>query len=710
MQEFARIILFDPVSQRRQSTCQEQYQAMTVETAKETRSFQTEARQLLDLMIHSLYSNKEVFLRELISNASDACDKLRFEALSDESLYEGDGELSIHVDFDEKARTITVRDNGIGMSREEIVEHLGTIAKSGTRQFLEALTGDQARDSELIGQFGVGFYASFMVADRITVTSRRAGLPRDEGVRWESSGEGDFTVETVEAPKRGTRVVLHLREGEDENGFLDGSRLRAIVHRYSDHISFPVTMMKQGEDETGEETVNTATAIWTRSKQEISDEEYNEFYKHIAHDFDDPLVHLHSRVEGNLEYTSLLYIPKHAPFDMWDRNVRRGVNLYVRRVFIMDDAEQLMPPYLRFVRGVIDSADLPLNVSREILQQNRQIDAMRSGSVKKILDLLAKLARDDEEKYATFWGEFGKVFKEGLIDDPKNKEAIADLLRFASTHTDAGEHTMSLADYVDRMGDDQEFIYYITADSHSTAVNSPHLEIFREKGIEVLLLSDEIDEWMVNHLQEYKDKRLQSVTKGELDAALAGEEKKEESDDGGEYGELLAAFEAALGDRVKAVRITHRLTTSPACLVADEHELGGHLERLLKAAGQEVQGSKPILEVNPDHVLVTRFAAEAREQRREDWANILFDQALLSEGGRLPDPAGFVRRLNEMFLAVAGQGEAEKSSSQVRGKTARVSKKDGSAAKTAKGGPAGKKAASRKKAARKKTGGKKAGA
>jgi molecular chaperone HtpG len=689
---------------------------MTVETAKETRSFQTEARQLLDLMIHSLYSNKDVFLRELISNASDACDKLRFEALSDESLYEGDGDLGIHVDFDEKARTLTVRDNGIGMSREEIIENLGTIAKSGTRQFLEALTGDQARDSELIGQFGVGFYASFMVADRITVTSRRAGLPRDEGVRWESSGEGDFTVETVEAPKRGTRVVLHLREGEDEDGFLDGSRLRAIVHRYSDHISFPVTMMKLGDEETGEETVNTATAIWTRAKQEISDEEYNEFYKHIAHDFEDPLVHLHSRVEGNLEYTSLLYIPKHAPFDLWDRNVRRGVNLYVRRVFIMDDAEQLMPPYLRFVRGMIDSADLPLNVSREILQQNRQIDAMRSGSVKKILDLLAKLARDDEEKFATFWGEFGKVFKEGLIDDPKNKDAIADLLRFASTHTDDSAHTVSLADYVSRMQDDQELIYYITADSHATAVSSPHLEIFREKGIEVLLLSDEIDEWMVNHLQEYKDKRLQSVTKGELDAALAGEDTQEEqSDDARDHGELLEAFEAALGDRVKAVRITNRLTTSPACLVSDEHDLGGHLERLLKAAGQEVQGSKPIMEVNPDHVLVTRFAAEAEEQRREDWANILFDQALLSEGGRLPDPAGFVRRLNEMFLAVAGEAGAGKNASPGRGKTARVSKTDGGGSGTAKEGAAGKKAASRKKASRKKaaedkTGGKKAGA
>ena len=665
---------------------------MTVETAKETRHFQTEARQLLDLMIHSLYSNKEVFLRELISNASDACDKLRFEALSDETLYESDGDLGIHVDFDEKARTITVRDNGIGMSREEIIEHLGTIAKSGTRQFLDALTGDQAKDSELIGQFGVGFYASFMVADRITVTSRRAGLARDEGVRWESSGEGDFTVESVEVAKRGTRVVLHLREGEDEDGFLDGARLRTIVNRYSDHISFPVRMLKQGEDETGEETVNTATAIWMRSKQDISDEEYNEFYKHIAHDFDDPLVHLHSRVEGNLEYTSLLYIPKHAPFDMWDRNVRRGVNLYVRRVFIMDDAEQLMPPYLRFVRGVIDSADLPLNVSRELLQQNRQIDAMRAGSVKKILDLLTRLAKDDGEKFAIFWREFGKVFKEGLIDDPKNKDSIAELLRFSSTHSGDAEHTVSLADYLERMKDDQELIYYITADSHATALSSPHLEIFRDKGIEVLLLSDEIDEWMVNHLQEYKDKKLQSVTKGELDAAVGGAKEDDESAADGEHAELLKAFEAALGERVKAVRITHRLTTSPACLVADEHELGGHLERLLKAAGQDVPGAKPILEINPDHVLVARFAAEAGEQRREDWANILFDQALLSEGGRLPDPAGFVRRLNEMFLAMAGEAEqkvaGKKPAAATRKKAAKGSKAGPGAAKKAKRGTA----------------------
>ncbi len=694
MGENARIILPDRPFQPCHIIPKEHYQAMSVETAKETRRFETEARQLLDLMIHSLYSHKDVFLRELISNSSDACDKLRFEALSDESLYEGDGELALHVDYDEKARTITVRDNGIGMSREDIIENLGTIAKSGTHEFFEALTGDQAKDSELIGQFGVGFYASFMVADHITVTSRRAGLTRDEGVRWESGGEGDFTVETVEVAKRGTRVVLHLRDGEDQDAFLDGSRLRAIVHRYSDHISFPVKMVKQGEDEKGEETVNAATAMWTRAKQEITDDEYNEFYKHIAHDFDDPLTHVHSRVEGNLEYISLLYIPRHAPFDLWDRNVRRGVNLYVRRVFIMDDAEQLMPPYLRFVRGVIDSADLPLNVSREMLQQNRQIDAMRSGSVKKVLDLLAKLATDDKEKFTIFWREFGKVFKEGLIDDPKNKDSIAELLRFASTHSDSDEHTVSLADYVGRMKKDQELIYYITADSHATAMSSPHLEIFREKGIEVLLLSDEIDEWMVNHLQDYQDKRLQSVTKGELDAAITGSDEEKEAGETRDHDELLKAFETALEGRVKSVRATSRLTTSPACLVADDHDLGGHLERLLKAAGQEVPRGKPIMEINPDHVLVTRFAGETDEQRREDWANILFDQALLSEGGRLPDPARFVRRLNEMFLALAGGENAGKSTPTRQKKAARAPGKGSGTARKAKRGSTKKKAAS----------------
>jgi molecular chaperone HtpG len=450
-------------------------------------------------------------------------------------------------------------------------------------------------------------------------------------------------------------------------------------------------MLKQGEDEKGEESVNTATAIWTRAKTEITEDEYSEFYKHVAHDFDDPLVHLHSRVEGNLEYTSLLYIPKHAPFDLWDRNVRRGVNLYVRRVFIMDDAEQLMPPYLRFVRGMIDSADLPLNVSREILQQNRQIDAMRSGSVKKVLDLLGKLAKEDKEKFTIFWREFGKVFKEGLIDDPKNKESIAELLRFASTHSDASEHTVSLADYSERMQKGQELIYYITADHHATAVSSPHLEIFRAKGIEVLLLSDEIDEWMVNHLQEYQGKQLRSVTRGTLDAAIAGDDDKKNAGDVREHDELLKAFEQALSGRVKAVRVTNRLTTSPACLVADDNELGGHLERLLKAAGQEIPHAQPIMEINPDHVLVTRFAAEADGQRREDWANILFDQALLSEGGRLPDPAGFVKRLNEMFLALAGeagQKTAAKSAPSRRKKSAKVSKKGNGADKPAKRGSA----------------------
>jgi molecular chaperone HtpG len=453
-------------------------------------------------------------------------------------------------------------------------------------------------------------------------------------------------------------------------------------------------MVKQGEDEKGEETVNAATAIWTRAKQEITDDEYNEFYKHIAHDFDDPLVHVHSRVEGNLEYTSLLYIPRHAPFDLWDRNVRRGVNLYVRRVFIMDDAEQLMPPYLRFVRGVIDSADLPLNVSREMLQQNRQIDAMRSGSVKKVLDLLGKLATDDKAEFAIFWREFGKVFKEGLIDDPKNKDSIAELLRFASTHSERAEHTVSLAGYVGRMKEDQELIYYITADSHATAMSSPHLEIFREKGIEVLLLSDEIDEWMVNHLQDYQDKRLQSVTKGELDAAVTGSDEEQEAGETRDHDELLKAFEAALGARVKSVRTTSRLTTSPACLVADDNDLGGHLERLLKAAGQEVPGGKPIMEINPEHALVARFAGEADEQRRQDWANILFDQALLSEGGRLPDPAAFVRRMNEMFLALAGGEKTGKSTPTRRKKAAKAPKKGSGAASTAKRGSTRKKVAS----------------
>jgi molecular chaperone HtpG len=626
---------------------------MSEAPTKETHEFQTEVRQLLDLMIRSLYSNKDIFLRELISNASDAADKLRFEALSNDALYEGDGVLRIRVAFDKDARTVSVSDNGIGMSYQETVDHLGTIAKSGTRQFFEALTGDQAKDARLIGQFGVGFYSSFMVADRVTVTSRRAGLEPGEGVRWESGGEGDFTVERLEVPTRGTEVVLHLRKGEDE--YLDAYRLRSIIRRYSDHISLPILMQKEG-DEEGEETVNTATALWTRPKNEIEENEYHEFYKHVAHDFEDPLAWVHSRVEGKLEYTSLLFIPARAPFDLWDRNVRRGVNLYVRRIFIMDDAEQLMPSYLRFVRGVIDSADLPLNISREILQKNRQIDSIRAGSVKKVLDLLKGMAKNEPEKYGKFWKEFGKVLKEGIIEDGKNREAIAALLRFASTHTDSPEPAVSLNDYVSRMKEGQDEIFYITADSHATARNSPHLEVFKKHGVEVLLLTDEIDEWVANHLGEFEGKSLRSVTKGELDIGKlksdAGEDAPKARDE--DHKEVLERFKAALGDRVKDVRVTNRLTTSPACLVADEHEMGAHLERILQAAGQKVDAAKPVLEINPDHFMVRHVAGQADDARRDDWAHIVFEQALLSEGGRLEDPAGFVKRLNELVVESIG--------------------------------------------------------
>ena len=628
---------------------------MTTSTKKETHGFQTEVRQLLDLMIHSLYSKKEIFLRELISNASDAADKLRFEALSNDGLYEGDGELKIRISCDKEARTVTIEDNGVGMDYQEVIDNLGTIAKSGTKQFFQALTGDQAKDAQLIGQFGVGFYSTFIVADRVTVTTRRAGLGVESGVCWESIGEGDYTIERVERAQRGTEVVLHMKEGEDE--FLEGYRLRSIVSRYSEHISLPILMSKETstEDADGEreETVNSATALWTRAKSEITESEYREFYKHVAHDFEDPLAYVHSRVEGNLEYASLLFVPARAPYDLWDRNVRRGVNLYVKRVFIMDDAEQLMPPYLRFVRGVVDTADLPLNVSREILQSNKQIDAIRSGSVKKVLDLLANLAKNEADKYATFWGEFGKVMKEGVIDDAKNKDQLAKLLRFASTSTEGQTQSASLADYVGRMKDGQEKIYYVTADSYATARNSPHLEIFEKQGIEVLLLTDEIDEWFVHHLNEFDGHALQSVAKGELD--LGGlepdvKEKKEAADEA--HGELLKAFRDALGDRVKDVRITHRLTSSPVCLVADEHEMGAHLERILKSAGQQVTASKPIMEVNPDHLMIQRLSTETDEERQKSWAAILFEQAMLSEGGKLDDPAGFVRKSNEMFLAM----------------------------------------------------------
>jgi len=645
---------------------------MTVETHKETLDFQTEARQLLDLVIHSLYSNKEIFLRELVSNASDAADKLRFEALTDDALYEGDGDLKIWVSYDKDPRTLTVRDNGIGMSRQEVMDNIGTIAKSGTRQFFESLTGDQTKDSQLIGQFGVGFYSSFIVADRVALTTRRAGLTPEHGVRWSSTGQGEYSIETVECPQRGTEVVLHLNEGEEE--FLDGYRLRAIIRKFSDHISLPIVMPKEAQQAMGEaaegeetkseetqaedETVNKATALWTRAKGEITDEEYKEFYKHVGHDFGDPLAWTHAKVEGKLEYTSLLYVPEHAAFDIWDRNQRHGIKLYVRRVFIMDDAEQLMPPYMRFVRGIIDSGDLPLNVSREILQHDRKIDSMRSGSVKKVLGMLESMAKEEQEKYAGFWKEFGRVFKEGVIDDPANQERIGKLLRFASTHNDDDEQNVSLEDYVSRMKEGQEKIYYITGDSFGAVKSSPHLEVFRKKGIEVLLLSDGVDEWVVTHLTEFDGKPLQSITKGALDLGKLGEAEEETEAEAKKaeetYQGLVERVKEALGEQVKDVRITNRLTESPACLVADDYALGGHLERLLKASGQQVTASKPILEVNPDHPLVRRLDQEQDAQRFGDWAHILLEQSLLSEGARLEDPGAFVRRMNGMLLALSG--------------------------------------------------------
>ena len=612
--------------------------AQTTQT-KETHEFQTEIRQLLDLMVHSLYGNKEIFLRELISNASDAADKLRFEALSDDGLYEGDGDLKVRVSFDHDARTITVRDNGIGMTREEVAANLGTIARSGTRRFFESLTGDSAKDAQLIGQFGVGFYSCFIVSGRVTVTSRRAGRPASEGVRWESGGEGEFTVETVEVEPRGTEVVLHLRDGEDE--FLDRYRLQGIVRKYSDHVSIPILMpgegkgKEEGKDaDAGEETVNAATALWTRNRSELGDDDYKGFYKHVAHDFDDPLAWVHSRVEGNLEYSVLLFIPSRPPFDLWDRNVRRGVKLYVRRVFIMDDAEHLMPAYLRFVRGVVDSADLPLNVSREILQENRQIQSIRSGSVKRVLDLLGGLARDEPDKYATFWEHFGRVLKEGVVEDDKNREQIAKLLRFASTHDADDVQTVSLDDYIGRMKEGQKGIYYVTADGYRTARNSPHLEVFDKHGLEVLLLADPIDEWLVMHLTEYEDKPLVSVMKGELDLGdvARGEDASEDEADGDGAGDadhapVLEKFREALSERVKEVRATRRLSTSPACLVSEEHELGRHLERILDAAGQKIDATRPILEINPGHPMVARLAAEADPERCKDWVSLIFDQA-----------------------------------------------------------------------------------
>ncbi len=633
-------------------------------TEKQTLGFQAEVKQLLHLMIHSLYSNKEIFLRELISNASDAADKLRFEAMNNASLFESDPELKIKVTFDQAARTITISDNGIGMSREETIEHLGTIAKSGTKEFFSRLSGDQQKDAALIGQFGVGFYSAFIVADRITVDTRRAGLTSAQGVRWESAGEGDFSVEMIDKPSRGTDITLHLREGEDE--LLSSWKIKSIIRKYSDHISLPILMQKEEWDEEKKETVlkdeletvNQASALWSRSKSDITPEQYEEFYKHVSHDFEGPLAFTHNRVEGRSEYTQLLYIPKRAPFDLWDRNKRGGIKLYVKRVFIMDDAEQLMPVYLRFVKGVIASADLSLNVSREILQESRDIRVIREGSTKRILGLLEEMAnsedQDARDKYATFWKEFGQVLKEGIGEDHANKERIAKLLRFASTHNDNDAQNISFADYIGRMKEGQDKIYYITAESYAAAKNSPHLEIFRKKGVEVLLMTDRVDEWMLSFLHDVDGKELVSVAKGDLDLGKLEDEaeKKQHEETENQYKDLVEKMKNTLADKAKDVRITFRLTDSPACLVAEEHELSGNLVRMLKAAGQNAPESKPILEINPDHPLVQRLKYE--EAKFDDWSHIMFDQAMLAEGGTLADPAGFVKRLNEMLLGMAG--------------------------------------------------------
>ncbi len=630
------------------------------QAARETRGFQAEVKQLLHLMIHSLYSNREIFLRELISNASDACDKLRFEALANPGLFENDSDLKIHVDYDREARTLTVADNGVGMSREETVSNLGTIAKSGTREFFSQLTGDQQKDAHLIGQFGVGFYSSFIVADKVTVLTRRAGERPDQGVRWESDGGGEYTVEMVQKAGRGTQITLHLREGQDD--LLEGTHLRTIIRRYSDHIVQPILMpkeeWKEGKSEKGTEpeTVNQASALWARPRADISDGQYKEFYKHVGHDFEDPLAWTHARVEGRQEYTHLLYLPSRAPFDLWDRNARHGVKLYVQRVFIMDDAEQLLPVYLRFVRGVVDSNDLPLNISREILQESKDIEAIRAGCTRKVLALLEGLAKDEKDKYDGFWKQFGRVLKEGIGEDFANKEKIAGLLRFASTRADTDEETVSLADYLARLKEGQDKIYYVTADSFKAAKNSPHLEVFRQKGIEVLLLSDRVDEWVVSHLTEFEKKELVSVARGGLDlGALADEaERKAVEEDATQLKDLINRIKASLGERVKEVRVTHRLTESPACLVADEHDVSANLARMLKAAGQGVPPSKPILEVNPKHPVVLRLKDE--EKKFDDWAAVLFDQALLAEGGSLDDPAGFVKRINGLMLEMGGGG------------------------------------------------------
>ncbi|NNC66757.1 MAG: molecular chaperone HtpG [Gammaproteobacteria bacterium] len=627
-----------------------------IEGKRETLQFETEVSQLLHLMIHSLYSNKEIFLREIISNASDACDKLRFEAISDDSLLSDDADLKIQVEFDKDDRTVTIRDNGVGMSRDEVVNNIGTIAKSGTKEFLDQLTGDQSKDSHLIGQFGVGFYSAFIVADKVTLRTRRAGFEKDQAVQWESEGTGSYTLEEINKDNRGTEVILHLKKDEDE--FLSGWRLRSIISTYSDHVPLPIEMREEndkGEVTAKWETVNKASALWVRPKSEITDDDYKEFYKHVGHDFADPLLWTHNRVEGKIEYISLLYIPSQAPFDLFDQNPKHGVKLYVQRVFIMDDAEKLLPRYLRFVRGVIDSNDLPLNISREILQSNKVIDNIRSGSVKKILGLLEALAKNESDKYQEFWNVFGKVLKEGPGEDFGNKEKIAKLLRFASTHQDSDAQTVSLDDYIARMKPEQEKIYFITADNYAAAKNSPHLEIFKDKGIEVLLLSDRVDEWLMSHLNEYAEKSFASVAKGELDLdKLASEEdKKERKKAEKEAKELIKRIKKVLDDKVEDVRVSHRLTSSPACIVLSEHDMALYMQHLMKQAGHDMPQTKPVLEINPTHALVQRMENEQAEDRFEDWARILFDQAILAEGGQLEDPATFVNRLNQMINEIA---------------------------------------------------------
>tara|TARA_Y100000782_G_C10189326_1_gene269489 strand:- start:6857 stop:8773 length:1917 start_codon:yes stop_codon:yes gene_type:complete len=634
-------------------------QVINMSTAeKETLGFQTEAKQMLQLMIHSMYSNKEIFLRELVSNASDAADKLRFEALSDDSLFESDPNVRVRVEADKDAGTVTISDNGIGMSRDEVIANLGTIARSGTAEFLKNLSGDNKKDSQLIGQFGVGFYSAFIVAERVEVFTRRAGAPVSEGVHWESQGEAEFSIESCERAARGTTVVLHLRE--EDKDFADDWRLRSIIKKYSDHISIPVEMPKAKSEDDADapdefESINSATALWTRPRNEVSDDEYKEFYKHISHDFNEPLSWSHNKVEGKLEYTSLLYLPSQPPFDMWNRDAARGVKLYVQRTFIMDDAEQFLPLYLRFVKGVLDSNDLSLNVSREILQQDPAVDAMKIALTKRVLDMLGKLAKNDVEKYQTFWKAFGQVLKEGPAEDFSNREKIAKLLRFATTHDDKAEQTHSLDDYVARMKEGQSKIYYVVAENHRTAASSPHLEVFRKKGIEVLLLSDRVDDWLMNHLSEFDGKALQDVGRGQLDLGELEDEdeKKAQESLAEEHKDLIERVAKALDGKVEEVRATGRLTSSPACLVVGEHDMGAQMRRILEAAGQALPESKPIFEINPEHPLVQKLDQEADEDRFADLVDILFNQAHLAEGAQLENPADYVSKLNKLLLELS---------------------------------------------------------